>query len=452
LAWLTATDRRHVWHPYSRSPAPVDPLVVRSAEGVRLHLADGRVLIDGMSSWWCAVHGYRNPALDAALLEQRDQMAHVMFGGLTHAPAIELARRLVELAPPGLERVFFADSGSVAVEVAIKMCLQFWRTRGSSSKTRFLCLRGGYHGDTTGAMALCDPETGMHSLFTDYLPQHRFAERPPSGFSNPVDSRYLDELEDLFEREHAQLAGVVIEPVLQGAGGMHVYSPLYVSQLRRLCDEYGVLLVADEIATGFGRTGEYFACDHAGVNPDVMCIGKALTGGYMTLAATLCTDEIAATIGRSAPRALMHGPTFMANPLACAVSLASLDLLEGTWRPAVERIARRLECGLAPARDVWGVRDVRVLAGVGVVELDDEVDVRSATEAATEAGIWLRPFGNLIYAMPPYISSEVEIDAIARAMVLAAKAGARTGTPARAHGTVVDPGVGRPPAASRGSS
>jgi adenosylmethionine---8-amino-7-oxononanoate aminotransferase len=415
-----------VWHPYSALPAALAPLPVVSAEGVRLRLADGRELIDGMSSWWCAIHGYRNPALDAAVSQQLERMAHVMFGGLTHEPALRLAGRLTDLAPAGLERVFFADSGSVSVEVAIKMCLQYQRARGNTTRTRLLTVKGGYHGDTFGAMAVCDPVDGMHSLFAGVLAEHVFAERPPDGFDAGLDERWARHVSELVAEHAAELAAVIVEPVVQGAGGMRFHAPECVALLRRLCDEHGLLLVLDEIATGFGRTGARFACEHAGVSPDVMCVGKALTGGYMTLAATLCTGEVAEAVSAGEGGALMHGPTFMANPLACAVALASLDLLDqGDWRERVAAIERGLRAGLAPARELPHVKDVRVLGAIGVVQLDREIDVAAATAAAIERGVWLRPFRDLIYAMPPYVIGEAELACVAGAMVDAARAAPR---------------------------
>ena len=423
-AELLGFDRAHVWHPYASLPAAQPPLLVESAEGVRLRLADGRELIDGMASWWCAIHGYRHPRLDAALAGQLDRMAHVMFGGLTHEPAIELARRLVALAPDGLEHVFLADSGSVAVEVAIKMALQYQRSRGRPEKRRLLALRGGYHGDTLGAMSVCDPVGGMHHLFAGALPEQVFAPRPPGGFDAPLDPAWAAELEALFARHGGELAAAIAEPVLQGAGGMHVYAPACVALLRELCDAHDVLLVLDEIATGFGRTGALLAAEHAGVAADVTCVGKALTGGYLSLAATLCSGRVARGIAEGETPVLMHGPTFMGNPLACAVALASLDLLaERDWRADVARIERALAAGLAPARGLPGVRDVRVLGAVGVVQLDASVDVAAATAAAVERGVWLRPFADLVYVMPPYVAADDELAAIADAVVAAAAAG-----------------------------
>jgi adenosylmethionine-8-amino-7-oxononanoate aminotransferase len=419
---LLALDAGRVWHPYGALPAALPSLPVVSAQGVRLTLADGRELIDGMASWWCAIHGYRHPALDEAVQAQLGRMAHVMFGGLTHEPAVRLAERLTEMAPAGLERVFLADSGSVSVEVAIKMCLQFQRAVGHTGRTRLLTVRGGYHGDTFGAMAVCDPVGGMHGLFTGVLAKHVFADRPPDGFGVGLDGDWAEHVSALAAEHADELAAVIVEPVVQGAGGMRFHSPECVACLRRVCDEHGLLLVLDEI--GFGRTGALFACEHAGVSPDVMCVGKALTGGYMTLAATLCTAAVAEAVSSGEGGGLMHGPTFMANPLACAVALASLALLgEGHWPERVRRIEEGLRAGLASARELQGVADVRVLGAIGVIELDADVDVAAATAAAVEQGVWLRPFRNLIYAMPPYVMEEKDVVRVAKAMIAAARVG-----------------------------
>jgi adenosylmethionine---8-amino-7-oxononanoate aminotransferase len=424
-AGLLELDRCHVWHPYSSMPAGADALQVVGAEGVRLRLADGRELVDGMASWWCAVHGYRHPALDEAVRAQLERIAHVMFGGLTHEPAVRLAARLVELTPDPLEHVFFSDSGSVAVEVAIKMALQYWRALGSPERCRLLTVRGGYHGDTFGAMAVCDPVGGMHSLFSGALAEHVFAERPPAGFNTPLDDSYAAHLTRLVERHAHELAGVIVEPVVQGAGGMHFYSPEIVRLLRELCDRYELLLILDEIATGFGRTGVLFAGDHAGVSADVMCVGKALSGGYLSLAATLCTQRVAQAISEGEGGALMHGPTFMGNALACSVALANLDLLaDQSWRAAVKRIERGLSEGLAPARELTSVSDVRVLGAIGVIQLARPVDVAAATRASVDCGVWLRPFRDLVYTMPPYVTDDEDIARISRAAVAAARAGA----------------------------
>ena len=415
---LLAFDREHIWHPYAPMPAttPVHPVV--AAEGVRLTLADGRELVDGMSSWWAAIHGYSHPALDAALTRQLGAMAHVMFGGLTHPPAVRLAELLIDVTPEPLTTVFFADSGSVSVEVAIKMALQYQRSRGRSDKTRLFTVRGGYHGDTFGTMAVCDPVGGMHHLFSDLLPAHVFAPLPPAAY----DPAYAAELERLVAAYAHELAAIIVEPVVQGAGGMRFYDPAYLRTLRDLADAHDVLLIVDEIATGFGRTGRMFGCEHAGVSPDIMCVGKALTGGYMTLAATLCTGRVARGIGDGEAGALMHGPTYMANPLACAVATASLELLaERDWRAEVGGIEKLLTAGLDPARGLPGVADVRVLGAIGVIELTDPVDVAAVQGAVMAHGVWLRPFRNLIYTMPPYVCPPEDIDRITTAMVAAAR-------------------------------
>ncbi|GAB3204956.1 adenosylmethionine--8-amino-7-oxononanoate transaminase [Nocardia tengchongensis] len=417
-AEITALDAAHVWHPYGGFPAGTEPLVVASASGTRLTLADGRELVDGMSSWWAAVHGYQHPVLDAALLAQSRKMSHVMFGGLTHEPAARLSQLLVELTPEGLDKVFLCDSGSVSVEVAVKMCLQYQRALGRPGKHRLMTWRGGYHGDTFTPMSVCDPEGGMHSLWSDVLVPQVFASAPPRDF----EPDYVSELERTIAEHAHELAAVIVEPVVQGAGGMRFHDPRYLSELRRLCDEHDVLLVFDEIATGFGRTGTLFAAEQAGVRPDVMCVGKAITGGYMSLAAALTTNAIAETISRS-HGGLMHGPTFMGNPLACAVAVASIELLlSRDWQGEVRRIEAELNSGLAPARDLPGVADVRVRGAIGVIELDHPVDMRAATHAAVDAGAWLRPFRNLVYAMPPFISTTDDVHRITTAMLAAAAA------------------------------
>ncbi|MBF6239609.1 adenosylmethionine--8-amino-7-oxononanoate transaminase [Nocardia otitidiscaviarum] len=415
---ITALDAAHVWHPYGGFPATTEPLVVESAAGTRLTLADGRELVDGMSSWWAAVHGYRHPVLDAALLAQSHRMSHVMFGGLTHEPAARLTQLLVEHTPAGLDKVFLCDSGSVSVEVAVKMCLQYWRARGRPGKHRLLTWRGGYHGDTFTPMSVCDPEGGMHALWTDVLTPQHFVPAPPRGY----EPDYVADLERALAAHADDLAAVIVEPVVQGAGGMRFHDPRYLTDLRRLCDQHGILLIFDEIATGFGRTGTLFAADQAGVRPDVLCVGKALTGGYLTLAAALCTAQIAETLS-AAHGGLMHGPTFMGNPLACAVAVASIELLlSRDWRGEVGRIEAELRAGLAPARDLPGVVEARVLGAIGVIELDHPVDMRKATHAAVDAGVWLRPFRNLIYCMPPFISTTEDVRRITAAMLAAAAA------------------------------
>ncbi|MFJ6938569.1 adenosylmethionine--8-amino-7-oxononanoate transaminase [Streptomyces sp. NPDC101132] len=425
---LLALDRQHVWHPYGPMPGRQEPLVVSSASGVRLRLAEpaeGRdELVDGMSSWWSAVHGYNHPVLNEAVRGQLDRMSHVMFGGLTHEPAVRLAARLVELTPEGLEHVFLSDSGSVSVEVAIKMCLQHWRSVGRPGKTRLLTWRGGYHGDTWQPMAVCDPDGGMHELWSGALPRQVFADAPPAGFDAEPDPAYVAHLRELVAAHADELAAVIVEPVVQGAGGMRFHSPGYLRVLRELCDEYEVLLVLDEIATGFGRTGALFAADHAGITPDVMCVGKALTGGYLSMAATLCTARVADGISRGEVPVLAHGPTFMGNPLAASVALASIDLLLGQdWAGEVKRIEAGLREGLAGAAALPGVEDVRVLGAIGVVQLDHEVDMAAATRAAVREGVWLRPFRDLIYTMPPYVSSDEDVARIGRAVCAAAREG-----------------------------
>ena len=415
-------DQRHVWHPYSPSPAIMDPLPIASARGVRLTTVDGRELIDGMSSWWSACHGHGHPTLVEAATQQIGRMSHVMFGGLTHEPAVALARDLVEMTDETLTRVFLSDSGSIAVEVAIKMALQFQRGVGHPERTKLLTWRSGYHGDTFAAMSICDPDGGMHALWRGTVAEQVFAPAPPVRGSG-VESReaFLGQLEELID---GRVAALVVEPVVQGAGGMRFHDHELVAALRPLCDRHGILLVADEIATGFGRTGDLFATSAAGITPDILCVGKALTGGFMTLAATLTTDAVAAAIGTAeGSGALMHGPTFMGNPLACAVAGASLSLVrDGYWREAVPRVEGGLRRGLAPLAGLDGVADVRVLGAIGVLELSDWVDMSAATNAAVEAGVWLRPFGRLVYCMPPFVSTDAEVDQICagvRAAVLA---------------------------------
>ncbi|MEZ5322134.1 MAG: adenosylmethionine--8-amino-7-oxononanoate transaminase [Microthrixaceae bacterium] len=427
VARLLDADARHVWHPYDSMPS-VDPCrLVESAEGARLrvrHRDGGAIeLIDAMSSWWAAVWGYRHPVLVDAVRRQAHDLSHVMFGGLTHAPAIDLCERLVAATPAGLDHVFLSDSGSIAVEVAIKMCLQFWRSRGRTSKHRLLTWRGGYHGDTFGAMSVCDPEGGMHRLWSDVVASQVFVERPADGVETPVDPSYAEQCQTMLHAHIDEVAAVIVEPVVQGAGGMRFHSPALVSMWRGLCDEADVLLVLDEIATGFGRTGTMFAADHVGVVPDVMCVGKALTGGMATLGATLCTGRVAEGISAGEVPVLAHGPTFMGNPLACAVANASLDLFDrGEWPSMVTGIGDGLRRGLAAAARIPGVRDVRVLGGIGVIETESTVDVAAATEAAVSHGVWIRPFRNLLYTMPPYVCTAAEVDDIAGALVAAAGA------------------------------
>lgn len=424
---VIALDRDHLWHPYAATATggkalAMDNLPVASTEGVRLHLTDGRTLIDGMSSWWAACHGHSHPHLVAAAHEQLDAMSHVMFGGLTHEPAALLARKLVELTDEPLTKVFLSDSGSVSVEVAIKMALQYQRGAGHPERSRLLTWRSGYHGDTFAAMSVCDPDGGMHSLWRGTLARQVFAPPPPVRGSSPeCRQAYLRQLEALVDET---IAAVIIEPVVQGAGGMRFHDHELLVGVRELCDRRGLLLVADEIATGFGRTGELFTTSAAGVTPDVLCVGKALTGGFMSLAATITTDAVAAAIcSPDGGGALMHGPTFMANPLACRVAGASLDLVaDGYWRRTVPRIEGELRDGLAPLAALPGVADVRVLGAIGVVELDQPVDMAATTDAAVAQGVWLRPFGRLVYCMPPFTSTTGEVDQICRAMRAAVRA------------------------------
>jgi adenosylmethionine---8-amino-7-oxononanoate aminotransferase len=422
---IIALDRAHVWHPYAPMPGVTDALPVESASGVRLRLAGGgQELVDGTSSWWSAIHGYGHPVLDGAARVQLARMSHVMFGGLTHEPAVRLVKRLVDVTPEPLRHVFLADSGSISVEVAIKMCLQYWRSLGRPDKRRLLTWRGGYHGDTWHPMSVCDPDGGMHALWSGALPRQVFAPAPPADFGREPDAAYARRLRELIAEHAEELAAVIVEPVVQNAGGMRFHSPGYLRVLREACDEHGVLLVFDEIATGFGRTGELFGADHAGVCPDVMCVGKALSGGYLTLAATLCTARVADGISSGEVPVLAHGPTFMGNPLACAVADASLGLLlEQDWRAEVKRIEAGLLAGLAPAREIPGVRDVRVLGAIGVVQLDRRVDMAAATRAAVAAGVWLRPFGELVYTMPPYITGDEDLARICAAMCAVAREG-----------------------------
>ncbi|MFH9226180.1 adenosylmethionine--8-amino-7-oxononanoate transaminase [Streptomyces lydicus] len=425
---LLALDRQHVWHPYGPMPGTATPLLVESASGVRLRLAEPAEgqdeLVDGMSSWWSAVHGYNHPVLNDAARGQLERMSHVMFGGLTHEPGVRLAKRLVDITPEPLQHVFLADSGSVSVEVAVKMCLQYWRSVGKPAKQRLLTWRGGYHGDTWQPMSVCDPEGGMHELWQGVLPRQIFADTPPAGFDAPPDEAYAAHLRELIGQHADELAAVIVEPVVQGAGGMSFHSPGYLRVLREACDAHGVLLVLDEIATGFGRTGALFAAEHAGIAPDVMCVGKALTGGYLTLAATLCTTAVAEGISRGELPVLAHGPTFMGNPLAAAVADASIGLLlSQDWAREVRRIESGLTEALAPAAKLPGVRDVRVLGAIGVVQLDHPVDLAAATRAALREGVWLRPFRDLIYTMPPYITGDDDVARIGAAVCAAAREG-----------------------------
>ena len=415
---LTSFDTEHIWHPYSSITNPICPLLVESASGVFINLNDGTKLIDAMASWWSVIHGYNHPIITLEAKNQLDKMSHVMFGGLTHEPAINLCKQLISMTPPSLKKVFLSDSGSVAVDVAMKMALQYWQSNGLSNKTKFVALRGGYHGDTLGAMSVCDPDTGMHHLFKELIAKQIFIGKPLAKYGEKASQVEIDQIEKLFQSKKDTIAAVILEPILQGAGGMYFYSVDFLKNLRDLCEKYNILLIADEIATGFGRTGELFASNHADIEPDIMCLGKAMTGGYLSLAATLTNEKIAEGICNSAEKVFMHGPTFMANPLACKISETSINLLlANDWKSNVKRIETQLKKNLTPYKIHSKINDIRILGAVGVIEAKENVDMQKVQNLLPKSGVWLRPFGKLIYTMPPYIIQNNEIDKITSVMI-----------------------------------
>ncbi|MFT6920327.1 MAG: adenosylmethionine-8-amino-7-oxononanoate aminotransferase [Cognaticolwellia sp.] len=410
-------DKNHVWHPYTSMSKPLPSYLVESAEGVHITLASGEKLVDGMSSWWSVLHGYNHPELNEALIKQTEKFAHVMFGGLTHEPAIELAKTLIELTPEGLNKVFLSDSGSVSVEVALKMSIQYWHSKNKPEKHKILTVKNGYHGDTFAAMSVCDPVNGMHQLFEPVLMKNLFAPAPKTRFDQAWNATDVEALTAMFAQHHQQIAAFIIEPIVQGAGGMRLYHPNYLKTCRKLCDQYNVLMIADEIATGLGRTGKLFACEWADISPDIICLGKTLTGGYMTLAATLCTDEVANTISHGEAGCFMHGPTFMGNPLACAVANANLNILKrNQWQQQVTNIEQVFKQQLLPLKNHHRVQDIRVLGAIGVVQSTEHVDMPEIQKRFVELGVWIRPFGQLIYIMPPFISDKTQLSLLINAI------------------------------------